>query len=847
MNDDVGDDEQPRARRHRHGGEGPEGLSVADLLARHGAPSDSPQTIPTNRHRLTDQIGSADLFDPPSSVNPVDPPDTFRAFEMERPVREPRAAELFQPSEEIDSGSGGFEWGESGRGRTEWVARSAVPLPLSAPTNLFAQLGRAEPDDSPTDVVPRVVDVCAAPPSRDAAVVPDAAEASEIHPTPDDDPPLRVEPSGRPAGGRHAAPDDAALAEPLDTGEDTGEGTDAPANAETSAGARHAAATTAISAIEPAVGGSAKSATAAAPGEPIGAPAGGPVSPPVAATTEESTDEPREVGFELRARKIDESLTRLTAIHAGLGREVTERVSRTGRLPVLDRTEEAPSEQPTDGGSEEPPAPPSGWLRAGRAVALVVALALFLGTAAGWGTQVWLNNKLRSVAALDLRSDSIVDPAGQTGDENFLLVGLDPSGSQPASRIPGVLPPALPAARTAGADTVMLAHVPASRDRVVVVAFPGGLAVDRPSCDRWNPAATDYPGGTTPAQSAVRLGSAYSIGGPRCVTKTIQKLTAVAVNHYISVDFAALKDMVDAVQGVPVCLTGSAAAVGNGGQQTSTDRSVLDGNQVLAFVRGQRGPGDPIPGADRIQRQQLFLAALLRKVTSDQVLGDFSRLNAFVTAMGNHALNDNAGLDSLTTLAQAMQNLDPTKISFVTVPTYGQPDTQGNELLQVDSASALFEAIRADRPLPSDAEADAEASAGIGARALDPGTLPPNAVAANVRNGSSRAGLANQAADSLRTLGFVVGAVGDAPPSPGGRTIIRHSPDRTNQAAVLAVAVPSAIPEVAPGTTGLLELVLGDSFDGQVRAAPASTEASSNGFRTMTGASTSCASGVTGG
>jgi hypothetical protein len=111
-----------------------------------------------------------------------------------------------------------------------------------------------------------------------------------------------------------------------------------------------------------------------------------------------------------------------------------------------------------------------------------------------------------------------------------------------------------------------------------------------------------------------------------------------------------------------------------------------------------------------------------------------------------------------------------------------------------------------------------------------------------VRNGSARKGLAGQASDLLRPLGFTIAGVGDAPPTEGGRTIIRHSADRADQAAVLAAALPSAVSETVPGSTGLLDLVLGDSFDGQVKPSPASGAAAAApvGLRTLGSATGTC-------
>ncbi|MGQ0482839.1 MAG: LCP family protein, partial [Pseudonocardia sp.] len=205
-----------------------------------------------------------------------------------------------------------------------------------------------------------------------------------------------------------------------------------------------------------------------------------------------------------------------------------------------------------------------------------------------------------------------------------------------------------------------------------------------------------------------------------------------------------------------------------------------------------------------------------------QVLLDPGRLSAFVGAFGAHTLSDNAGLDELGTLAGALRNLDPTKVTFVTVPTVDKANAAGDEVLRTDDAAALFAAIRSDRPLPGEAGAGAGPTAAnaddSSPRVTAGDTVAPGLVTVAVRNGSSRVGLATQAADSLRSVGFTVGRVGDAEPTEGGETVVRHSPDRADQAATVAAAVPGAVSRAVPGPPGLLELVLGENFDGAVKA-----------------------------
>jgi hypothetical protein len=96
--------------------------------------------------------------------------------------------------------------------------------------------------------------------------------------------------------------------------------------------------------------------------------------------------------------------------------------------------------------------------------------------------------------------------------------------------------------------------------------------------------------------------------------------------------------------------------------------------------------------------------------------------------------------------------------------------------------------------------------------------VAPGDVTLAVVNGSSKAGLANEVAGNLRSVDFKVSRVGDVKGTTDDRTVVRYSPDRSEQAATVEAAVPGAVAQPTPGPAGLLELVLGDDFDGEVKA-----------------------------
>lgn len=533
---------------------------------------------------------------------------------------------------------------------------------------------------------------------------------------------------------------------------------------------------------------------------------------PAASRTEReySGDQPEElVGFELRAAKIDETLTRLTAIHAGMGKEMTARVSHTGKVPVL-----APKAEPEADEPPAPPKPPSTGRKVARVIAIAAAAALFVAVAAGWITQLQLDGTLRTVAALDLNSGAIVEAAAQAGDHNYLMVGTDPSGLDQS--VTG-------AVRATAMSTVLLAHVPAARDRVVWLSLPANLEIDRPSCDTYNQASASYPGGTTPAQSGVQLASAFQVGGPRCVTKAIQQLTGLAVNHFTALDLAGVRNMVDAMNGLVVCVPKPVLDSQLGPIVSAVGKQVMGGQTALTYIRAQHVRGESPSGVEHNLRQQAVLAALLARGTSDQTLGSIDKLERLVSAFAEHSVNDSASLTDIGKLASAMHDVDPTKVDFVGVPTAAQPDTRGNQVLRPDDAKTLFDQIRTNKALPGEGASTTTITGPTSDDAAS-ATVPPSAITLVVRNGSAKSGLANQAADSLRTLGYTVSKTGDSPRLADGKTVIRGSSDQADQAATLAQAVPSAVTQTIPGT-GTLELVLGDSFDGQVRAVQPPTAA----------------------
>ncbi len=427
-------------------------------------------------------------------------------------------------------------------------------------------------------------------------------------------------------------------------------------------------------------------------------------------------------------RKIDHTLARFSAAHDELAAEEAKKRERRERraarpAALLEQTRTALQRVVTNNEAEaaattEAEQSPQTRLqekkerktrqavKAGRIAAAVVAALVFLSTGTVWGAQTWFDAKFNTVAALDEDSADIQDAAGQTGDENFLMVGSDTRDGAAAEDGVGDAD-GTPGARS---DTIMIAHVPADRQRVVMVSFPRDLEVNRPECKRWDPATSSYTDQSSPAQKIAKLNTAYAVGGPQCVTKVIQQITGMKMNHFVGIDFNGFKSMVDAVQGVTVH-TEKPVDDGVLGMIIPQAGDVrISGDQALNFVRARHVKGDPTSDYGRIKRQQAFLGALLKTVMSKDVVLDTGKLSGFIDAFAKATFGENLGLNQMMTLAKSMRGTDSGKVKFLTVPTTGEANGRGNEVLLQSRSKSVFEALINNTPLPDEKAAEAPAN-----------------------------------------------------------------------------------------------------------------------------------------
>ncbi|MGV3017082.1 LCP family protein [Rothia sp. 88186D007BW] len=274
-----------------------------------------------------------------------------------------------------------------------------------------------------------------------------------------------------------------------------------------------------------------------------------------------------------------------------------------------------------------------------------------------------------------------------TGPLDILVIGSDTRAGN--NDVYGTAEDAASGARS---DVMMLVQVSEDRSNVNVISFPRDLMVDIPKC-------TDATTGQTyPATSETQINESLQRGGPGCTVATISNLTGVAIDHFMLVDFNAVKALSSVVGGVEVCVTEPIDDTYSG-LKLSAGTSSVEGEQALAFLRSRHGFGD---GSDtaRIQAQQSFLASLLRKVQSEGTLTNPSRLLSIAEAITQNVTIDQelTHLGNLVSIGSIFARVDLSKVVFATVPN--EPYLyDGNKLQLSADAQAFFTKLQNDESL----------------------------------------------------------------------------------------------------------------------------------------------------
>jgi LCP family protein required for cell wall assembly len=399
-------------------------------------------------------------------------------------------------------------------------------------------------------------------------------------------------------------------------------------------------------------------------------------------------------------------------------------------------------------------------------------------------------------------------------------------------------------------DTMLLVHVSRDHDSVSVVSLPRDSYVTIPG-HRSN-GSEGAKGTRVPARPG-KLTWAYQFGGPDLTVSTIKQATGVSIDHYVEVNFYGFVRMVDALGGVDVC-TEQAIDDRKSGLRLPAGKSHVDGLKALAFARARYSLTG---GSDlgRIDRQQQFIASMMKQALSTKTLGDPVKSTRFLNASLKSLRVDEKLADNLPGLADQMKNLSTDDLTFAKVPLsnpgydavlWNSPSPQSTVQWDQHKARDLFTRLRRDQPLATESP---KPSATPTKKAGDELTVPPDEISVRVLNAIGTRGLATRAGGQIRKAGFKV-TVAPGVARRGQRTTqILYGPKREDSAKTLAAAVPDAELKKVSSLGSQIQVMVGADWDGsgwagvkdvEVKESPSASPSAGSAIETGTATQKLC-------
>jgi LCP family protein required for cell wall assembly len=299
-------------------------------------------------------------------------------------------------------------------------------------------------------------------------------------------------------------------------------------------------------------------------------------------------------------------------------------------------------------------------------------LALLIGLAGIGG--VFLVRRYNNA----IGKDTLLAPGARSGSQgsvkgplNFLLIGSDERVDNPdAGR---------------RSDTVMIAHISRSLDRVQLISIPRDLRVDIPPEPSMN-----FAGDTAKINAAFEYGHGGAQGA-QLVSATLTDLVGIRFDGAAVINFAGLREAVDLLDGLELCVDVRVVSIHTAKvfepgcrRMTSTD--------VLDYLRQRDFPDGDF---SRQRHQQQFLKALLDRAVSTGIGGNPVKADSLLRAVAATMTVD-TGQTTLTDLVLALRDLRPGGITGIKIPSYPETIDQLSYLVAAPEAAGLFAAVRTD-------------------------------------------------------------------------------------------------------------------------------------------------------
>lgn len=203
-------------------------------------------------------------------------------------------------------------------------------------------------------------------------------------------------------------------------------------------------------------------------------------------------------------------------------------------------------------------------------------------------------------------------------------------------------------------DTIILVHLEPAEEKAILISLPRDLLVKIP-----------YQGGLT------KINSLYNLVGIEGLKEKIEEITDLSIDHYILIDLAVVKEVIELVDGVNVYVPQDINDPYFPGPNYTYQAFVLkagwrylNGQTALKYIRTRYT--SPNGDFDRMARQQQIIQLLKQKVLALNPLWNFPTYLKIFNTLKDH-IQTNLGLIEMKSLYQTAQELDIDQITHLVI------------------------------------------------------------------------------------------------------------------------------------------------------------------------------------
>lgn len=284
--------------------------------------------------------------------------------------------------------------------------------------------------------------------------------------------------------------------------------------------------------------------------------------------------------------------------------------------------------------------------RRGAAWSIIASTALVTGAAvaaaSGFSAQLaddFNTNRATVETGIDQNAEAFED-----GEMNILVLGSDAREDE--------------VAEDQRSDTMMLVHIPETRDEMYVMSIMRDLWVEIPDV------------------GMSKINAAQSHGGYPLTIQTIEGITGADIDHMVVVDFDGFSDLTTALGGVEV-ENDMAFSAGQANPSYFPEGEIrLEGTDALRFVRERKAFTDG--DYQRVENQQKFLTGMASQVLDSSTLTNPSKISDMVSSFSPYlTVDESLDAETLVSYGMSMSKMRPSNITSFTIPNAGTGTTNG--------------------------------------------------------------------------------------------------------------------------------------------------------------------------